>query len=371
MRADLGPVGEPHGAPRAGHVKPDHVAGGQHLGAELGRLEPGPPRQLGAGHPVRKTEVVLDPGALAGLATGRCSLHKNGAQSLGGAVYRRPQPGRAAPDHDEVIELPRRGGGQPDPSRQLGVGRLGQHLAVGRDHDGQAQPADVNRGLALHGRGHPVQLGAGHLGQPLAGRIVGGVPAVGHLVAGQELADLRGPRRPAVADDLGLGHRAVVRVPPRVQQRVHRRVQLLLGRVPGLEQVVVDVDHVDGVNGGVGVRVGGQQRPPRARVQVHRPLEELDPVHLRHPVVGQDHRDLVAAQPHLPQRLQRRVAGLGPDDPVLLPVLAAQIPRHRAGDARVIVDCHDRRTRRVGRRHRHGYSTSPLSRRQSRHMFTS
>ena len=54
---------------------------------------------------------------------------------------------------------------------------------------------------------------------------------------------------------------------------------------------------------GVGVR--GEQHPPRAREEVHRLLEELDAVHLRHPVVGEQHRHLVAAQLHLAQRVQR------------------------------------------------------------------
>src|SRR5690606_40824174 len=48
----------------------------------------------------------------------------------------------------------------------------------------------------------------------------------------------------------------------------------------------------------VGVGVGGQQHPPRVRVHVHRRLQELHPVHLRHPVVGEDGADLVTPQPH-------------------------------------------------------------------------
>ena len=69
---------------------------------------------------------------------------------------------------------------------------------------------------------------------------------------------------------------------------------------------MVQVHHVDGVDGRAGVGVRGQQRPPGARVHVHGLLEELDAVHLWHPVVGQDHRDEVAAQLHLPQRVERR-----------------------------------------------------------------
>src|SRR5262249_672612 len=142
--------------------------------------------------------------------------------------------------------------------------------------------------------------------------LVGGIPAVGHLVAGQELAYPRGAGRPAMADDLELGHRPAVERPPGLQQRIHHRVELLLGRIPGLEQVIVEIHHVDRVDGGTGVGVGGQQRPPRPGIDVHRLLEELDPVHLRHPVVGQEHRDRFTAQLHLAQRVHGHRPALRP-----------------------------------------------------------
>jgi hypothetical protein len=83
------------------------------------------------------------------------------------------------------------------------------------------------------------------------------------------------------------------------------RVELLLRRIPRLEQVVVDVDHVDRLDRGVGVGVRGEQRPPGVREQVHRLLEELDAVHLRHPVVGEQNGDPAAAQLDLLERVQR------------------------------------------------------------------
>ena len=59
---------------------------------------------------------------------------------------------------------------------------------------------------------------------------------------------------------------------------------------------MVEVDDVDRVDGGVGVGVGGQQDPTCRRVQVHGLFEELDAGHLRHPVVGNQHRDGFAPQ---------------------------------------------------------------------------
>ena len=91
---------------------------------------------------------------------------------------------------------------------------------------------------------------------------------------------------------------------PRLEQSVDHRVQLLLGRVPRLEQVVVQVDDIDRVDCGVCVGVRRQQHPAGEGVDVHRLLEELDTAHLWHPVVRDEHRDGVAAQLQLVERFQ-------------------------------------------------------------------
>ena len=145
VRVDRGAVGEPDRPGRAVDLQADHLAGGQHLGAELGRLPPGPVGELRAGHPVGEAEVVLDPGALAGLAAGRGPLDQHGPQPLGGAVDRRAEAGRAAADDDEVVEVGRRRGRQAHLARQLRVRGLHQHLAVRRDHHRQPQPVRAGR----------------------------------------------------------------------------------------------------------------------------------------------------------------------------------------------------------------------------------
>ena len=155
----------------------------------------------------------------------------------------------------------------------------------------------VPSGVTTSGSSSAVRPGRGEQAQSF-GR-VGGVPPVRHLVAGQELADLRRAGRPAMAHHLRLRDRAVVARGPGLQLRVDDRVELLLGRIPRLEQVVVEVDDVDRLDRGAGVGVGRQQDAPRAGVDVHRRFEELQPAHLRHAVVGQQDRDRVAAQLHL------------------------------------------------------------------------
>ena len=117
---------------------------------------------------------------------------------------------------------------------------------------------------------------------------------------------------------------------PLLEQAVDDRVELLLRRIPWLEQVVVEVDDVDGVDGGVGVGVCRQQHPAGQREEVHRLLEELDPAHLRHPVVGDEHRDGVATQLEFLERLESVCAGLGPHDAVPLAVVSTKIAGDRA-----------------------------------------
>ena len=72
------------------------------MSTELLRLRERPVRQVLAGDPHREAEVVLDPGARAGLATGRGRLHDQDVQSLRRAVHRRRQPGRSRTDDDQV-----------------------------------------------------------------------------------------------------------------------------------------------------------------------------------------------------------------------------------------------------------------------------
>ena len=86
---------------------------------------------------------------------------------------------------------------------------------------------------------------------------------------------------------------------------------------------MVEVDDVDRVDGGVGVGVGRQQDPSRGRVQVHRLLEEIDTRHLRHPVVGDQHRDRFAPQFELLEGFQALGSRFRAHYPVVFAVVAA------------------------------------------------
>ncbi len=171
--------------------------------------------------------------------------------------------------------------------------------------------------------------------------VVHGPPPVRHEVAREEVADVVRRRRPRVADHLDVEHRRVAQRAPGLEHGVDDGVELLLGRVPRLQQVVVDVDDVDRRDRRVGVRVGGEQSAPGPGEQVHGLLEELDAVQPGHPVVGEDRGDGVAAELHLAQSVEGLLRILRAHDPVVLAVPAAQVPGDRPGDGRVVVDGHE------------------------------
>ena len=133
------------------------------------------------------------------------ALDEHGAQALGRPVDRRAQPGRSAADHDEVVEVGGRRGGQAD-----GRGDLGR----------RGRPSTVPSGVTRTGtrpRWRPRLRAAARR------RALDVVPAVRHGVAGQEvtggerLAPTSGARAPCLLDlpvadgapglDQGIDHR--------------------------------------------------------------------------------------------------------------------------------------------------------------------
>jgi hypothetical protein len=141
-----------------------------------------------------------------------------------------------------------------------------------------------------------------------------------------------------VPDQLGFLDRLAVLALPGLEELVDDRVKLLLRRVPGLEQIVVQVDDVDRVDRGARVRVRGQQHPAGIRVDIHRPLEELDAGQPGHPVVREEHGDLIAAQLHLPERVQGLLTRLRADDPVPFAISSAQVTGDCTRNTGVVVN---------------------------------
>jgi hypothetical protein len=107
----------------------------------------------------------------------------------------------------------------------------------------------------------------------------------------------------AVTDKEVVGHgRSYGGPDPFAELLADRQIQVLLGRLPGLPQPAVDPSQRHRlahwlVN--AAVQDPDEQHPPSRRVELVRLGQELHPGQLRHPLVGDDHRDrrILAAQP--------------------------------------------------------------------------
>jgi hypothetical protein len=169
-------------------------------------------------------------------------------------------------------------------------------------------------------------------------------PARRDTIARQEVTQLVAVPGEAVADDPHPARLERGSGLPGVEEILHDRIELLLGRVPRLEQVVVERHVVDGCDGRLGVGIRGQEHA----LGVGHQRAGLDQVvgagHARHPLVCDQHGCLVAAGAQLAQHLERLGARARPQDPVALPEAAAQIPGDRAQHRRLVIDSQNRRT---------------------------
>ena len=325
-RAQAPAAGERDLAPGAPDLEPDRALHAEQLGAEAARLHRGAVGEVRAAQAPGEPEVVLDAAGLPGLAAGRLALDHHGAQALGGAVDGGGEPSRAAADDDQVVVL---GGGLARDAQALGQledrGALEHRAVLEQRH---RQPAVVD---------------AGHLQQLAALAVALDVhPPRRDAVAGQEVAQLVRLAREAVPDQAhapGLQRGAAG---PRRQQVLDDRVEVLLRRVPGLEQVVVERHLVDGLDRGLGVGVGGQQHALGARHDLTRLHEELGARQARHALIGHQQRHLVAAHHEVAQDVQALLPGARAQDPVALAELAAQVARHRREHGGLVVDREDR-----------------------------
>ena len=141
------------------------------------------------------------------------------------------------------------------------------------------------------------------------------------------------------ADAAGLERRAGL---PGREEVGDDRVELLLRRVPGLEQVVVERDLVDGLDRGAGVGVGGEQHALGVGGDLARLDEVLGAREPGHPLVGDQQRDLVAAGDELLDDLEGLLAGGRAQHAVALAELAAQVAGHGGEDGGLVVDGDDR-----------------------------
>ena len=185
------------------------------------------------------------------------------------------------------------------------------------------------------GGGHePARLGVSHV-----------EPAVGDAVAGHEVPGgvrLRGEP---------VTHQAQARLGepcggvrlPVLHQVVEHRVQPGLRWAPGLHQVVVEAELVDRPDGGLGVRVGGEEHALGQWSHLQGAGQELDAGHPRHALVGDQERHGLAPADDLLDQADPRLARVGQQDAVARAVPVPQVALDRPADRRVVVDGQDER----------------------------
>ncbi len=178
--------------------------------------------------------------------------------------------------------------------------------------------------------------------QPLDGAVLIGrldiQPLIRNPVARQKFAQIIRLRRPPAAQHAQPFERRRVLREPVVQQFVDDRIQILFRRIPRLQQVMMQLDFVDRLNGRVGIGVGCQQYAAGVGIDLHGLGQELDAVHLRHAMIGQQQRYRIVALLQFPQQIERCRPGIRAQDTILLRVFAAKIALDGAQHIGIVVD---------------------------------
>src|SRR5204863_3763296 len=116
----------------------------RHLGPELLRLVVGARHQSHASDAGGKTQIILDPGGGAGLATEGSTIQHEHRETLGRRVDRRGKTRGSGADDGDVID----GGGidgseETNAAGELRLTRVAQQLSAWTQHDRQLERIDV------------------------------------------------------------------------------------------------------------------------------------------------------------------------------------------------------------------------------------
>ena len=126
------------GAIDAAAVDGFHLGRDHDLGAEFLRLHERASGQRLAGNAGRKSEIVLDPRAGAGLAAIGAGIQDDHRQALGSRIDRGREPGGPAADDGDVVDLCAvQSRDHAERAGKLGDRRVAQHRAVRADHQRQ------------------------------------------------------------------------------------------------------------------------------------------------------------------------------------------------------------------------------------------
>jgi hypothetical protein len=124
---------------------------------------------------------------------------------------------------------------------------------------------------------------------------------------------------------------------PVFEQVVEDWIEVLFGRIPRFEEIMMNARLINGLNGGVRVGVCSEQNAFRFRINVDGPADEIHAAHFRHALIGEKKSHGIMAAFQRFQRADRCGARIGSHDPVAVRVALAQVAFDGAEHFRIIV----------------------------------
>ena len=112
---------------------------------------------------------------------------------------------------------------------------------------------------------------------------------------------------------------------------------MLRGRIPRFQEKVVDAGVIDGADRGVGIGIRGEQCPLRPGEYPHSFLQEFDPVHARHALVGKEQSHVVITHLQLLQEVKCAFRRIASDDTISSAVLRTKIALYRPQNIGVVI----------------------------------
>src|SRR4029077_7464982 len=232
------------------------------------------PGQIATTEPHWKPKIVLNAGAHSSLAAGRFPLDYYRVQTFRGAINGSGQTGRPSTDNRQIIKASLGASSQSDFLRN-----------VRRDTLKQLRPPwKKNRREIRSLWAQRVQKA---FGLRIVGRRLDINPLIRDVITRKKVSQLVRSRRPSCAEHANSLKCRMVGGLPVVEQVVQLRIQMVRGRIPRLQEKIIDAGLIDGADGSVGVGICREQRSLRTRIYPHRLLQKFHAIHARHALVGE------------------------------------------------------------------------------------
>src|SRR5579863_4757238 len=324
MAGDLAFVSQLDNPVRAFETQADDLLWRQNFHSKPLGLHNRTASQVATTKPGGKTKIVLDSRTHPRLSTRRLPLNHYRVQPFRGTVHGGGQAGWSTTDNCEVVKASLGTSAQSDLLCHLGRAALKKFSSIGEQH---------NRKIGRF-RAQNIQQ---TLGFRIAGRQFNVDPLVRNVASRQEVAQVVGAGGPAGTQYSYSLKRGVERGLPIIEQIVQLGIQMERGRVPRLQEKVMNAHLIDRADGSTGIRVRGEQRTFRIWKDAHTFLQKLDPIHPWHALIGEQQSHVVAAQLQLLQKLKSLLGRIAADHAILGAILRTEITLDRPQNIGIIV----------------------------------